>query len=115
MLLRAEALVHVGGSANITEALNLLNAIRERAGLTIFETEADASAMYGSLESAILHERSIELCFEGHRWFDLVRTGKAISTMNPINGISDVRNLVWPIHINVLNKNPNIEQNEYYR
>lgn len=115
MLLRAEALVQVGGSANISEALNLLNDIRERAGLTAFTTEADAKAMYSDLESAILHERSIELCYEGHRWFDLVRTGKAISTMNPINGLSSEKNLVWPVNSDIINGNPNIEQNEYYR
>lgn len=115
MLLRAEALTHVGGDANISEALSLLNKIRTRAGLTAFETEDEATAKYGDLESAILHERSIELCFEGHRWFDLVRTGKAISTMNPLNGLSDERNLVWPVYYSVLNKNSNMEQSEYYK
>lgn len=114
MLLRAEALTHVGGADNISEALSLLNTIRERAGLTGFESEDDAIAQYGDLESAILHERSIELCFEGHRWFDLVRTGRAISTMNPLNGLDDERNLVWPIYNDVLNTNPNMVQNEYY-
>lgn len=115
MLLRAEALNKKGGAQNIAEALQLLNKIRTRAGLTAFATETDAAAMYGDLESAILHERSIELCFEGHRWFDLVRTGKAISTMQPINGLSDERNLVWPISITSLRKNPNLVQNEYYK
>lgn len=71
--------------------------------------------MYGTVEDAILHERSIELCYEGHRWFDLVRTGKAISTMNPINGLSDVKNLVWPISNTTIDQNPNIVQNEFYR
>ena len=115
MLLRAEALNKLGGAANKTEALNLLNPIRTRAGLAAFASEAAAIAQYGDLESAILHERSIELCYEGHRWFDLVRTGKAISTMGPLNGLSDERNLVWPIHINSLNKNPNLVQNEFYK
>lgn len=114
MLLRAEALNKKGGAQNQLEALELLNIIRNRAGLVEFETVADAEAMYGDLETAILHERSIELCFEGHRWFDLVRTGKAISTMQPINGLSDERNLVWPISINSLRKNPNLVQNDYY-
>ncbi len=114
MLLRAEALNKIGGEANKTEALILLNTIRTRAGLTAFATEAEAIAMYGDLESAILQERSVELCFEGHRWFDLVRTGKAISTMGPINGLSSEANLVWPVHQNSLNKNPNMTQNSFY-
>lgn len=115
MLLRAEALTKKGGAQNITDALILLNKIRTRAGLTAYNTEADAIATYGDLESAILHERSIELCFEGHRWFDLVRTGKAISTMKPLNGLSDEKNLVWPISTTSLQKNPNLLQNEYYK
>ncbi|MGD9557828.1 MAG: RagB/SusD family nutrient uptake outer membrane protein [Mangrovibacterium sp.] len=115
MLLRAEALNKLGSGANKTEALSLLNTVRTRAGLTTFATEAAANAVYGDLETAILHERSIELCYEGHRWFDLVRTGKAIATMKPLNGLTDERNLVWPVYIGVLNKNPNMEQNEYYK
>lgn len=115
MLLRAEALNKIGGTANKDEALSLLNTVRTRAGLPAFDTEDDAIAMYGDLESAILHERSVELCFEGHRWFDLVRTGKAISTMGPINGLSNPDNLVWPIHQNSLNKNPNLVQNTFYQ
>lgn len=114
MLLRAEALNKIGGEANKAEALTLLNTIRTRAGLIAFATEAEAVAMYGDLESAILHERSVELSFEGHRWFDLVRTGKAISTMGPINGLSSEANLVWPVHQNSLNKNPNMTQNSFY-
>lgn len=98
----------------MTAALKLLDPIRERAGLNPL-TETEAVSQYGSVEDAILHERSIELCFEGHRWFDLVRTGKAISTMQPINNLSDERNLLWPIATTSLNKNPQLEQNEYYR
>ena len=115
MLLRAEALTQLGGASNITEALSLLNAIRSRAGLPTFATEQEAADKYGDMEAAILHERSIELCFEGQRWFDLVRTGRAISTMNPLNGLSDEGNIVWPISTSVLNKNPNMVQNTYYQ
>lgn len=111
MLLRAEALNEQGSSS---DALALLNTIRERAGLTAL-TLNDANTMYGDLESAILHERSIELCYEGHRWFDLVRTGKAISTMGPINGLSDNGNLVWPIGETSMNENPNLIQNSFYQ
>lgn len=114
MLLRAEALVGAGGVENTTEALTLLNSIRRRAGLDPFENAAAAAAKYGDLATAILHERSIELCFEGQRWFDLVRTGKAIATMEPVNGLKDPGNLLWPLSQSVRNKNPNLKQNDYY-
>ncbi|MBJ2176047.1 RagB/SusD family nutrient uptake outer membrane protein [Aureibaculum sp. A20] len=110
ILLKAEAHNKLN---EVDEALSLLNLIRNRAGIgTLDETEA--ISMYGDVESAILHERSIELSFEGHRWFDLVRTGKAIEVMNPINGLSDEANFVWPLHEDALNKNPKLEQNQFY-
>lgn len=111
MLLKAEA----HNKLNDTDsALKLLNVIRKRAGIAELDL-AGANSLYGDLEAAILHERSIELSFEGHRWFDLVRTGKAISTMKPINGLSDEGNLVWPIHEDAINRNPNLEQNQFYK
>lgn len=116
ILLKAEAMVRKSGAASADKdnALVLLTPIRTRAGLPAL-TQSAAESMYGSVEDAIMHERSIELCFEGHRWFDLVRTGKAISTMGPINGLSDPRNLVWPVAQSSLDKNPNLEQNEFYK
>lgn len=111
MLLKAEA--HARLDEN-SLALPLLNSIRSRAGLEAL-TEATATQEYGNVVSAIMHERSIELCFEGHRWFDLVRTDKAIEVMQPINGLSDPRNILWPIHEDAINRNPNLVQNEFYR
>ena len=111
ILLKAEAHAAVGETE---EALRLLNLIRERAGLPKLD-EQEAISLYGDVESAILHERLIELSFEGHRWFDLVRTGRAIDVMQPVNGLSDEANLVWPIHLDALNRNPELEQNLFYR
>lgn len=111
MLLKAEAHNML---VETEEALSLLNTIRNRAGLPALE-EATAISLYGDVEAAILHERLIELSFEGHRWFDLVRTGKAIDVMNPINGLSDETNLVWPIHEDAINRNPNLVQNAFYQ
>ncbi|MGJ1197889.1 RagB/SusD family nutrient uptake outer membrane protein [Sphingobacterium spiritivorum] len=111
ILLKAEAHAQL---QQPTEALELLNRIRRRAGLSVMD-EASANNLYGNLVNAVLHERSIELCFEGHRWFDLVRTGKAISTMKPINGLTDERNIVWPIHESAVLRNPNLNQNEFYK
>ena len=110
ILLKAEAHNAIGETA---EALTLLNSIRERAELPEI-TQEEAISLYGDLESAILHERFIELSFEGHRWFDLVRTGKSIEVMQPINGLSQELNLVWPIHEDALNRNPNLDQNSFY-
>lgn len=111
ILLKAEA--HANLNQN-NEALALLNQIRRRAGLEVMDASS-ANNLYGSLVGAILHERSIELSFEGHRWFDLVRTGLAITTMKPINGLSDERNIVWPIFETTILRNPNLEQNEFYK
>jgi len=111
ILLKAEA------HANLNEpdlALPLLNQIRRRAGLDNLDLSA-STALYGDLASAVLHERAVELCYEGHRWFDLVRTGKVVEVMGPINEISDTRNFVWPIHEDIINRNPNIDQNEFYK
>jgi len=110
ILLKAEAHNQLGETET---ALGLLDLIRKRAGLPELD-EQDAIDLYGDVESAILHERSIELCYEGHRWFDLVRTGKAIEVMEPINGLSDEGNLVWPVYEENLNRNPKLEQNSFY-
>lgn len=111
MLLKAEAHANLNQAE---QALPLLNDIRRRAGLPPMDV-ASASSLYGDLVGAILHERSIELCFEGHRWFDLVRTGRAISTMQPINGLADPANIYWPIHEDATNRNPNLQQNDFYK
>ncbi|HAT63851.1 MAG TPA: RagB/SusD family nutrient uptake outer membrane protein, partial [Flavobacteriaceae bacterium] len=59
--------------ASAEDVLDELDAIRTRAGLdpldhTVLNTQA-------LVRKAILDERRLELAFEGHRWFDLVRTG----------------------------------------
>ena len=110
ILLKAEAHNQLN---EVDEALRLLNLIRNRAGVPQLN-ETEAVNLYGDVAATILHERSIELSFEGHRWFDLVRTGNAINVMNPINGLSDEANFVWPLHEDALNKNPKLEQNQFY-
>jgi len=75
LLFMAEAINEQGGRSS--EALGYLNQVRERAGL------ADVSVTDpGSLRDIIMHERRIELAFENKRWFDLVRTGKAVDVIS---------------------------------
>lgn len=74
MLMLAEVNLYLGDEAT---AIGLLDQVRERAKLPLYNTaKADPtySAKYPSLKLAILHERRVELAFENHRWFDLLRT-----------------------------------------
>jgi hypothetical protein len=112
MLLRAEALNEASRRA---DAFLLVNKIRTRAGVSPITATVFNGYTKEQAQDFILEERQRELCFEGKRWFDLVRTGKAIQVMQPINGLSDVNNLVWPISLKIIRQNQLIEQNEFYK
>jgi hypothetical protein len=73
ILLYAEALNENGNTA---AALTQLNRIRSRAGLADSSATSQADA-----RQAIQDERRLELAFEGHRWFDLVRTNTVNAEM----------------------------------
>lgn len=67
-------------------ALDALNAVRTRVGMPVFENNKPVS--YESLKEGIRHERRIELCFEGHRYWDLKRWKMAEQVLNaPVYGI----------------------------
>ncbi|MGC1514274.1 MAG: RagB/SusD family nutrient uptake outer membrane protein [Maribacter sp.] len=76
ILLYAEALNENGSPS--TTVLSLLDPIRTRAGLTSLSGSATSQA---GVRQAIQNERRLELAFEGHRWFDLVRTGTVDAEM----------------------------------
>jgi hypothetical protein len=65
-----------------------LNAVRDRAGL-----EATTAATKADVLLAIENERRVEFAFEAHRWFDLVRTGRAATVLN----ITDTRKYLMPL------------------
>jgi hypothetical protein len=62
---------------NPAEAISYLKRVRDRAGLT-----TNIFSDYASVFSAVANERQLELCMEGHRWFDLLRTGRTQQVMN---------------------------------
>ncbi|GAB3995832.1 RagB/SusD family nutrient uptake outer membrane protein [Spirosoma daeguense] len=74
LLMYAEALNENGKSA---AALPYLNQVRTRAGID----PVAAGATQAALREQIVLERRRELAFEGHRWFDLTRTGQAFTVM----------------------------------
>ncbi|MDR2913785.1 MAG: RagB/SusD family nutrient uptake outer membrane protein [Tannerella sp.] len=76
LLMYAEALNETGST---TEALNYLKQVRERVGL---ETDNSLGTNHDAMFLALENERRLELHQEGHRWFDLVRTGRAQTVIN---------------------------------
>ena len=117
LLMYGEALV---GLSQKSEALPYFNMVRERAGLkglTADQMDIDR----------VLHERRLELAFEGHRYWDLVRTDKAIEkiswalmtvvgfderifTKEPIEAYQ----LILPIPVGEIEKDASLAQNPGY-
>lgn len=73
LLLLAESLTEQG---KIGDAATYLNQVRKRAGLA--DTKASSQA---DMRTAVYQERRVELAFENKRWFDLVRTGRAVEVI----------------------------------
>lgn len=86
LLMAAEALNR--GQINDGQALDYLNRVRDRAGLGELNVSGNA------LTNAIYQERRVELAGEGHRFFDLVRTGRAA---DEIEGFVTGKHEVFPI------------------
>ncbi|MGD8779138.1 MAG: RagB/SusD family nutrient uptake outer membrane protein [Ignavibacteria bacterium] len=112
LLMLAEVKNELG---NTSEAASYLNMIRERAGLSAVEVSSQSD-----LRDAIELERRLELIGEGHHWFDLLRTDKAIEVMNSWfnsenkNITIDDHNLLMPIPQDQIDTDPAIQQNPGY-
>jgi len=114
----AESLNEVAYEPN-GDAMKYLNVIRNRARLNS-KTSIDLPDQ-ASFRLAIEQERRVEFAFEGHRWFDLVRTGRAIDVINSkaasINIVAPItqNNMVFPIPQSQVEINRDkIEQNPGY-
>lgn len=105
-LIRAEAEILLQGDL---DAIRFdINKIRDRAGL-IPTTSSNYSALLLEVES----QRQKEFAFEGHRWFDLIRTGRALEVLPNLTSINQT---LFPIPLNEIlaNDSPGMYQNEGY-
>ena len=104
LLMAAEAMVR--GNLDEGQARNYLNQVRNRAGLD------DVSTSGNALLDDIYADRRSEMMGEGHRFFDLVRTGRATEN---IEGFTAGKNEVFPIPLEEIQfSNGNWKQNEGY-
>ncbi|MBU8882096.1 RagB/SusD family nutrient uptake outer membrane protein [Kaistella sp. DKR-2] len=116
VLLKAEAKVNLG---DLSGAADLINLVRGRVNLSPVSIVSKEDGI-----NKILHERKLELSFEGQRWFDLKRTGKAVEILSkqkdgngailPYAANINQNRLLWPIPQNQRDKNINLTQNPGY-
>ncbi len=88
----------------LTKGLARLNELRNHRGLTNVYPSSEAKYM-----DSILEERRLELLCEGHRWYDLVRTGRAVDKL----GILEYQTKM-PIPAAEREINGNLTQNDGY-
>lgn len=81
LLIAAEALNENGKPA---EALVYLNRVRARARGNANVLPDVTTTNQNELRTAIYRERRAELAMEQHRWFDLIRTGRAAAQMQSV-------------------------------
>lgn len=123
LLMSAECKL-LGSTTDIAGAAALINKVRERADptQTILPPRSAASSK-DQMFAYLMHERRVELCFEGNRYNDLVRWHNAglinISTdidfgRSAANNNWKPKNLLKPIPQRELDLNKNLAQNPGY-
>jgi tetratricopeptide (TPR) repeat protein len=106
LLMAAEALNALGQDDRARE---YLNRVRRRA---FGDEDHDIAASGDALRDFILAERRLELVGEGHRFFDLVRTGRAAAA---IDGFVEGKHEVFPVPFEEIQfSNGNWQQNPNY-
>jgi hypothetical protein len=104
LLFHAEAANELG---NATAALESLNRVRKRVSMPVVTATSKEE-----LRKAIYHERRVELGLEGHRFFDLVRQGRAAAVLGK-NGFVAGKHEYFPIPQLELDVCSKIVQNPY--
>ncbi len=120
LLKKAEAL---NGQGLTEEACEPLNIVRSRAGLPDIETLLPDGMQLNTpegqewMKERIIHERRMELAFEGHRWFDMIRIDNGEYALEFLEGLGKnvTRDrLLFPIPLTEMDSNDLMEQNPGY-
>ena len=115
LLMYAEALNENGKTA---EACTMLNKVRRR-GFGYQSTETSpvdiSTADKVVFRDKVLQERRVELAFEGQRWFDLIRTGRAVEIMKSKGFKLNDTQLICPIPQKQVDINPDVMVQNTYR
>ena len=106
LLMYAEALVE---QDRVADGLEFVNQVRNRAGLDPVSVSNQEAA-----RRLIAQERRVELAFEFHRWFDLVRTGRYIETMVAKGYNARAHHILFLIPQRELDINDLLTQNDGY-
>jgi hypothetical protein len=113
LLMYAEALVMSGGS--LTDAADAVNEIRQRANLPIM-TFANSTELMDEIE----HQRIMEFVMEGSRYYDLIRWGTLVETLDMHgfpDGASNIdfeKHKYFPIPLGEVNSNELLDQNPFW-
>jgi hypothetical protein len=103
-LIRAEARAQQDNISGGNSAAADINVVRQRAGVPLIEGLSKNQVLL-----AIENERRMELCFEGHRWYDLVRTGRAQAVMDEFTSNWTSKDELWPIPLREIINNPALQ------
>ena len=109
----ADVLLMYAEAVGEDEGKKYLNQVRARAGLVGYG-DADYPKEYNTFDKALEHERRVELAMEFHRFFDLVRTNRAMEVINSKGFNLTKDKLLFPIPVNAIDINPGLLQNPGY-
>ncbi|MEX2567471.1 MAG: RagB/SusD family nutrient uptake outer membrane protein [Cyclobacteriaceae bacterium] len=120
LLIYAESLNETNGPT--AESYEAINRVRQRArGVgTIHEKPENvlpdlANLSQEEFREAVWQERNLELCFESHRRYDLIRTGQFEEEISNYLGRNvEPHKILFPISQTALDANPLLEQNPGY-
>lgn len=117
LLMYAEALNETGYDASASSpALQTLNSVRTRSYPQGEYTVADLPDQ-DAFRTAVLLERRLEFPMEMQRWFDLIRTGRAIGAIAKIGYTISGKDLLFPVpasEVNLRNDAEKFPQNPGY-